>query len=87
MQESNWETKLTADMQRVLTPVQPSDSFRKHLKTNLQLAGQQHAARRAMRLRRPRQVNYWVMGAAAFGLTVAAGSVIAWAVRARLLWH
>ncbi len=83
MQETFWEEKMASNMRRVLTPVQPSDSFRQHLRTNLQLAGQQQAAQRAMRLQRPAHVNYWVLGAAALGVTVAAGSMIAWAIRSR----
>ncbi len=74
-------------MKRVLTPVQPSDSFRQQLRTNLELAGQQQAAQRAMRLQRPAYLNYWVLGAAALGVTVAAGSMIAWAIRSRVLPH
>lgn len=85
MQNNLWESELEARMKRVLTPVRPSASFRKHLQTNLQLAGQQQQAQRALRVRRPQAVNYWVLGAAALGLTVAAGSMIAWAVRTRIL--
>lgn len=87
MQENLWEEKLTSNMQRVLTPVHPSDSFRNHLKTNLRLAGQQQTQQRALRLRRPAHVNYWVLGAAALGVTVAAGSMIAWAIRSRIIPH
>ncbi len=87
MQENFWEEQLTSNMRRVLTPVQPSDSFRQHLRTNLQLAGRQQAAQRAMRMQRPAHVNYWVLGAAALGVTVAAGSMIAWAIRSRTLPH
>lgn len=87
MQENYWEEQLQSNMRRVLTPVQPSDSFRQHLRSNLQLAGQQQAAQRAMRIQRPAYVNYWVLGAAALGVTVAAGSMIAWAIRARALPH
>lgn len=84
MQDNYWEEQLTSNMRRVLTPVHPSDSFRTHLRTNLQLAGQQQAQQRAMRLQRPTHVNYWVLGAAALGVTVAAGSVLAWAIRSRV---
>ena len=87
MQENFWEDKLTTDMRRVLTPVHPSDSFRTHLRTNLQLAGQQQAMQRAMRLQRPAYTSYWVLGAAALGVTLAAGSMIAWAVRTKMLPH
>jgi hypothetical protein len=87
MPDNAWEHNLELKMQRVLTPVHPSASFRNHLRTNLQLAGQQHAAQRAMQLRHPQHVNYWVLGAAALGLTVAAGSMLAWAIRTRLLMH
>ncbi len=84
MRDYVWQENLEANVKRVLTPVQPSASFRNHLRSNLQLAGQQQAAQRAMRLRRPSHVNYWVMGAAALGIMVAAGSALAWAIRARL---
>lgn len=87
MQDQSWERNLELNMQRVLTPVQPSASFRSHLRSNLQLASQQQAAQRAMQLRHPQQVNYWVVGAAALGLTVAAGSMLAWAIRSRLAVH
>jgi hypothetical protein len=87
MQENYWEEQLASNMRRVLTPVHPSDSFRSHLKANLQLAGQQQAQLRAQRLRRGAPVNYWVLGAAALGVTVAAGSMIAWAIRSRGLPH
>ncbi|GIL14895.1 MAG: hypothetical protein BroJett039_00680 [Chloroflexota bacterium] len=83
MQDNLWEEQLALTMRRTLTPTHPSDSFRKHLRANLQLAGQQQATRRALRMRQPQPVNYWVLGAAALGLTVAAGSMIAWAIRAR----
>lgn len=83
MQDNVWEEQLASNMRRVLTPVHPSDSFRQHLRTNLQLAGQQQASQRALRLQRAPHVNYWVLGAAALGVTVAAGSMIAWAIRSR----
>lgn len=87
MQDNAWEQNLELNMQRVLTPVHPSASFRSHLRSNLQLAGQQQAAQRAMQLRHPQHVNYWVLGAAALGVTVAAGSMLAWAIRSRTLMH
>jgi hypothetical protein len=67
--------------------VQPSDSFKRQLRTNLELAGQQQAQQRAMRVQRSPQMSVWVLGAAALGVTVAAGSVIAWAIRSRGLPH
>lgn len=85
MQDTLWEEALESRVKRVLTPVHPSPSFRAHLRHNLQLAGQQQAAQRALQLYRPQHVNYWVLGAAALGVTVAAGSMIAWALRARML--
>jgi hypothetical protein len=85
MHNQYWEEQLASNMKRVLTPVHPSDSFRQHLRSNLQLAGQQQAQQRALRLQRPGYVNYWVLGAAALGVTVAAGSMIAWAIRSRAL--
>lgn len=83
MQDNFWEEQLASNMRRVLTPVRPSDSFRQHLRTNLELAGQQQAAQRALRLQQSAHLNYWVLGAAALGVTVAAGSMIAWAIRSR----
>lgn len=87
MHDNFWEEQLTSNMRKVLTPVQPSDAFRQHLRTNLQLAGQQQAAQRAMRLQQPSHPNYWMLGAAALGVTVAAGSMIAWAIRSRGYTH
>ena len=88
MQNNYWEEKLATDMKRVLTPVHPSESFRSHLRSNLQLAGQQQKQQRAMRMQRHgQQPNYWVLGAAALGVTLAAGSMIAWAVRTRTTAH
>jgi hypothetical protein len=87
MQDNFWEEQLTSNMRRVLTPIHPSDAFRQHLRTNLQLAGQQQAAQRAMRLQHPAHMNYWMLGAAALGVTVAAGSMIAWAIRSRGYTH
>ncbi|MBI4673053.1 MAG: hypothetical protein HY741_15470 [Chloroflexi bacterium] len=85
MHDPAWEELLESKVRRVLTPVHPSVSFRNHLRYNLQLAGQHQAAQRAMQLRHPQHANYWVLGVAALGLTVAAGSMIAWALRARML--
>lgn len=87
MQDNIWEEQLASNMRRVLTPVHPSDSFRRQLRTNLELAGQQQVAQRTLRHSHPAPVNYWVLGAAALGVTVAAGSVIAWAIRSRGLPH
>ncbi len=84
MHENDWEDAVISNVQRVLTPVHPSPAFREHLKSNLQLASQQQMAKRAMRIQQTPQLNYWVLGAAALGVTVAAGSMIAWAVRSRL---
>ncbi|HZQ10532.1 MAG TPA: hypothetical protein VFD70_28395 [Anaerolineae bacterium] len=84
MQDKPWEEAIASNVQRVLTPIHPSDTFREYLRANLQLAGQQQAAQRAMQVRRPAHVNYWVLGAAALGVTVAAGSMIAWAIRSRV---
>jgi hypothetical protein len=85
MHDNAWEEALAANVRRVLTPVHPSDAFRKHLRTNLELASQQQATQRASYMRHPQHVNYWVLGAAALGVTVAAGSMIAWKIRSRSL--
>lgn len=84
MQDNTWEDAVASNVQRVLTPVHPSAAFRQHLRSNLQLASQQQAAKRSMRLQQAPPLNYWVLGVAALGVTVAAGSMIAWAVRSRL---
>ena len=83
MQDYSWEDNVASNVRRVLTPIHPSDTFREHLRTNLQLASQQQAAHRAMQLQHPAHMNMWVLGAAALGVTVAAGSVLAWAIRSR----
>ncbi len=85
MQDNAWEESVAHNVQRVLMPVHPSDTFRSHLRSNLQLAGQQQVARRAMRIQQPPAINVWVLGAAALGVTLAAGSMVALAIRARAL--
>jgi hypothetical protein len=75
---------LAENVKRVLVPVHPSDAFRNRLRAGLQLAGHhqvtQQASQSPVALR---NLNYWWVGAAAIGASVAAGSIIAWVVRSR----
>lgn len=84
MQDEAWEELLAQNIGRVLTPVQPSDLFRDNLRTSLQSASREYAARRASKSARAPAFPQWWLGAAALGLTLATGSVIAWAVRTRM---
>lgn len=83
MYDESWEEAMALNIKRVLTPVQPSIIFRDRLRTGLQVASRQHAAQRALRATQTGGVPRWWMGAAALGVTLAAGSVIAWVVRSR----
>lgn len=83
MAHDPWEDAITHDVRRVLTPVSPSPMFRDHLRTNLQLASQQQAARRAISRPRAAPLNYWLVTAAVISITLAAGGVVAWALRTR----
>lgn len=83
MYDDSWEEAMALNIRRVLTPVQPSTVFRDRLRSGLQVASQQRAAQRALRATQTGGVPRWWMGAAALGVTLAAGSVIAWVVRSR----
>jgi hypothetical protein len=83
MSQATWEELLAANVGRVLTPVQPSDDFRDRLRSNLKLAGRQQAARRAMKTTHTPAYARWWLGAAAFGLVLAGGSVLAYFIRSR----
>lgn len=78
------EESFAENLERVLVPVQPPDAFRDHLRQGLRLASRQHRARGSIRLgRRMNWANWWI-GAAAFGASLAAGSLIAYLVRSRV---
>ena len=70
-------------LKQVLVPVKPSDVFRRRLRAGLQLAGHHQSARRVLIPFRAPNLNYWWVGAAALGASVAAGGIIAWLVRSR----
>jgi hypothetical protein len=79
------EETFVENLERVLVPVQPPDVFRDRLRQGLQLAGRQQRARRGVRRRRAINWNSWWIGAAAFGASLAAGSLIAYLVRSRVM--
>lgn len=85
MSESSLEETLAETLNRVLVPVQPTEVFRDRLRQGLQLAGRQQRARRGVGRRRLINRNNWWMGAAAFGASLAAGSLIAYIVRSRVM--
>jgi hypothetical protein len=79
------EETFVENLERVLVPVQPPDVFRDHLRRGLQLAGHQQRVRRGVRRRRGLNWNNWWIGVAAFGASLAAGSLIAYFVRSRVM--
>jgi hypothetical protein len=79
------EENFAQDLERVLVPVQPPDVFRDRLRQGLQLAGSQQRARRGVRRRRQMNWANWWIGFAAFGASLAAGSLIAYFVRSRVV--
>lgn len=84
MSKSFSEETFAENLERLLVPVQPTDVFRDRLRHGLELAGNQQRARRGV-ARRPAPFHYWWLGAAAFGVSLAAGSLIAYFLRSRLL--
>lgn len=82
MRDTTWEDSIATRMGRVLTPVRPSLAFRDRLRTGLQEASRDRVSRRVPSRSRPFAV--WMVGAAALGVSLAAGSFIAWRVRSRL---
>lgn len=97
MQDPLWEERLVAGLGRVLIPVRPSEVFRAQLRSGLEQMAQQRyghsdavGARRAVlqqrvaRAARPQPYAYWWLGAAALGLMLAGGSILAWVLRSRL---
>lgn len=85
MSKSFSEESFAENLERLLVPVQPTDVFRDRLRHGLQLAGNQQRARRVMQRKRAAPFHYWWMGAAAFGVSLAAGSLIALRVRSRFI--
>jgi hypothetical protein len=79
------EETFAEKLERVLVPVQPPDVFRDRLRQGLQLASHQQRARRGVRRRRRINWNSLWIGAAAFGASLAAGSLIAYFVRSRVM--
>ena len=84
MHEQPFDDELTETLDHMLVPVKPPEEFRHHLRTGLQLAGRQHAQRRHQRRKRMTWQNWW-LGMVAFSASIAAGSVIAYVVRSRLI--
>ena len=84
MGDSSLDADLVQSLASLLVPIKPPEEFRLHLRSGLQLAGQQHAQRRDRRRRRMTWQNWWV-GVVAFGASIAAGSVIAYLLRSRLV--
>jgi hypothetical protein len=85
MSEPSLEETLVETLNRVLVPVQPTDVFRDHLRQGLQLASHQQRARGRVRRRRAINRNTWWIGVAAFGASLAAGSLIAYLLRSRVI--
>jgi hypothetical protein len=79
------EETFVESLERVLVPVQPTTVFRDRLREGLQLASHQQRARRGVRRRRGVNWSNWWIGAAAFGASLAAGSLIAYLIRSRVL--
>ena len=86
MDESFLENDLTQTLEQMLVPVKPPEEFRAHLRTGLHLASQQHTARRGYRRRHARVAwQHWWLAVVAFSASIAAGSVIAYLLRARFV--
>ncbi len=82
----NLDDELAEELRRALTPVRPPEVFRDHLRNNLKLAGDQQKVRRGMRRRRGLDwTNWWIVGAL-MGGSIAAGSVLAYLIRSRILY-
>ncbi len=76
---------LAEELKRTLTPVKTRAVFKDHLRHNLELAGQQQKARRGRAIRRARTFNDWWIAVALMGLSIAAGSTLAFLIRTRFL--
>ncbi len=77
---------LAKTLEDLLVPVRPPAEFRDHLRSGLHLAGQQYASQKSYRQRRRRLTwqNWW-LAVVAFSASIAAGSVLAYLVRSRLM--
>ncbi len=86
MADPQLDDTLAKTLEDLLVPVKPPEEFRDHLRSGLQLAGQQHASQRSYRRRRRRLTwqNWW-LAVVAFSASIAAGSVVAYLVRTRLM--
>ncbi len=76
---------LAEELKRTLTPVKTREVFKDHLRHNLELAGRQQAARRGRPIRRTASWNDWWLAVALMGLSIAAGSIMAFLIRSRFL--
>ncbi len=86
MADPQLDDVLAKTLEDLLVPVKPPEEFRDHLRSGLHLAGQQYASRRSYRQRR-RQLTWqnWWLAVVAFSASIAAGSVVAYLVRTRLI--
>ncbi len=86
MVESKMDDELAQSLEDLLVPVKPPEEFRDYLRSGLQLAGQQHAAKRHYQRRRRRlSWQNWWLAVVAFSASIAAGSVLAYVLRTRLM--
>ena len=77
---------LAEELKRTLTPVKTREVFKDHLRHNLALAGRQQVARRGRPARRQSLAwDDWWIAVALMGLSIAAGSVLAFLIRTRIL--
>ncbi len=84
MAKREMQDDLAEALEQMLVPVRPPAEFREHLRDNLRLAGHQHATRRLVRRRRMSWQNWW-LAVVLFTTSIAAGSVLAYILRSRLL--
>ncbi len=76
---------LDEELRRTLTPVKTRAVFKDHLRHNLELAGRQQVARRGRPYRRAMDWNDWWLAVALMGLSIAAGSTLAFLIKSRFL--
>ncbi len=86
MVDPSSEDDLTRTLEDILVPVRPPAEFRDHLRAGLELASQQQVSQRRYRRRR-RGLTWqnWWLAVVAFSASIAAGSVLAYLVRSRLM--
>ncbi len=85
MAQLDMDEILAEELRHALTPVKPPEVFRNHLRHNLQLAGRQQVARRGVPIRRSLDWTNWWMALALMGGSIAAGSILAYLIRSRVL--